>query len=874
MANEMNQRDIVLDIGTFAFIRDRTGGAIKIGTGPNTITPSQSDEPVRFNASSGRFEPCNLDQAVQLNVIAREGSYIVLENPAADQKQPRPEMKGVKADVALNIGSKIVIPGPWDYPLWPRQSAQVIDGHQLKSNQYLLCRVYNEQLAKENWAKAVVRRVATLQTEETDPEKLKALQEAATKKAEEDAADAASKLVVGQLFIVKGTEVSFYIPPSGIEVLKEGSSYVRDALTLERMEYCILVDENGRKRYERGPQVVFPTPTEKFFKSKDGEVKQHAIELNPLQAIHAKALVDFKDANGKEWKAGEEIWITGQDTKIFFPREELAFVKYDGKTKHFAVAVPEGEGRYVLDRMSGKIETIQGPTMLLPDARTHVVVRRVLSAQQCNLWYPGNTEVLAYNVGLEAAAAAAPTTRAGAISEGDIERNVKGAMRSMAMNKSLVSHYGSTVLGSAGETSRVSGDQKSMGDEFERQSGYTQPRTLTLNTKLQGAVGIDIWTGYAVQIVSKTGERQVVKGPTTRLLDYDETLEVLTFSTGKPKNTDAVKRDVYLRVENNKVSDVVQVETSDHVLVDVKLSYKINFTGDGTKWFSVENYVKFFCDHARSMLKGAVRKITVEEFYQNATDIIRDILLGTKSGDGKRAGLFFPENGMQMDDFEVLGVSIVDESIRKLLADAQILVVRTNVELAIAKRNLEVTEQKEELIRNEASAKAETQKAKDGIAVEQTKSALQVTLTKLAATLTELGEQQKNAEEQEALKDLAVNAGLARDRKADEQRLDIEGQEQAKRIELLNAEKDALVAKLTAFKDGYGEILSALADREVMVKLSETMNLLKLVDSSAKADELIQNIVGLKNLKGLIQNGANGTVSVQAAQGLGAQPKA
>ena len=54
MANEMNQRDIVLDIGTFAFIRDRTGGAIKIGTGPNTRTEIQFDssDVVRLGANA------------------------------------------------------------------------------------------------------------------------------------------------------------------------------------------------------------------------------------------------------------------------------------------------------------------------------------------------------------------------------------------------------------------------------------------------------------------------------------------------------------------------------------------------------------------------------------------------------------------------------------------------------------------------------------------------------------------------------------------------------------------------------------------------------------------------------------------------------
>ena len=38
-------------------------------------------------------------------------------------------------------------------------------------------------------------------------------------------------------------------------------------------------------------------------------------------------------------------------------------------------------------------------------------------------------------------------------------------------------------------------------------------------------------------------------------------LEVMELSTGKPKNTDALMKTVYLRTKNNKVSDIVAVET-------------------------------------------------------------------------------------------------------------------------------------------------------------------------------------------------------------------------------------------------------------------------------------------------------------------------
>lgn len=63
------------------------------------------------------------------------------------------------------------------------------------------------------------------------------------------------------------------------------------------------------------------------------------------------------------------------------------------------------------------------------------------------------------------------------------------------------------------------------GEEFNWQTQFTQPRTITLDTKYEGAVAINVWTGYAVLVVSKTGKRQVIVGPQTYLLEYDETLE-------------------------------------------------------------------------------------------------------------------------------------------------------------------------------------------------------------------------------------------------------------------------------------------------------------------------------------------------------------
>ncbi|KOR27637.1 hypothetical protein TI04_12905, partial [Achromatium sp. WMS2] len=245
-------------------------------------------------------------------------------------------------------------------------------------------------------------------------------------------------------------------------------------------------------------------------------------------------------------------------------REEHSLVRYDGKDKHFAVAVPAGDARYVMNRKTGAIRMVQGPAMLLPSPIDEVIVRRVLSEQECSTWYPGNEDVAAYNRSLRQLAAVAPTTRSGVVSEGDLERSRKRQGKnhptaSMAMEASSVSRDVSAVVG----------------DVLERGSNFTQPRTITLNTKFDGVPGINIWVGYAVMVVDKRGNRRVVQGPTNILLEYDENLQTIYFSRGCPKTKERNIETVYLRVLNNKIDDGCTVDTKDHVRVYLEYSMRI-----------------------------------------------------------------------------------------------------------------------------------------------------------------------------------------------------------------------------------------------------------------------------------------------------------
>jgi major vault protein len=402
-----------------------------------------------------------------------------------------------------------------------------------------------------------------------------------------------------------------------------------------------------------------------------------------------------------------------------------------------------------------------------------------------------------------------------------------------------------TVSGKDLQASPSRGEQALVADEFNRASNYTQPRTVTLDTKFQGVPSLDIWTGYAILVVSKTGKRRVEKGPVTVLLEYDESLELLELSTGKPKTTDHLLKTVFLRMVNNKVADVVYVETMDHVNVEIDLSLRVNFEGDPDKWFDVENYVKFLCDHVRSVLKGALKKVRIEEFYANAVELIREIILGKQQKDSVRAGMFFPENNMRVGDVEVLRVTVGDERIRQLLDETQHEVVKSHIELSSAQRNLEVIIAKEKIEQAVAETKALTTQRHHALEIELIKSQLEVLLSKLASQYQQEQQKQQAEAARQAVLDLAFNSELARAWRSSEQQEKIHRAAQERTLELLRAEVQAMVSRFEAAQSGFSEALLALSHEETIVKVAEALS--------------VQNFVGGKNFTEVVQKVFEGT---------------
>ncbi len=760
------ERELVLAPNEYAWVLDTTKGHINCYVGPNKTSLAQTDQTVVFDEREKRFVNADIPQAIQLFATAPENWYLILKNPALDGNHPR---TGVASGLAeLAVGKKVVVKGPVSFALWPGQMARVVEAHRLRSNEYIVARVYDAGLAMKDPAGVLARDIKDGEVIDFE---------------------------VGQRIVIPGDRVAFYMPPNGVEVVPDDDGrLIRRAVTLQRLEYCVLHSENGRKRTVRGEAVVFPQPDESFLEQ-DGRRHFRAIELSETTGIHIKIIAPYEDDSGAHAE-GDELFITGATTRLYFPREEHAIIRTAaGGDVHHAVAIPAGDGRYLLDRLTGEIKLEAGPKMLLPDPRRHVMTRRALSDRESMLFYPGNEDALAFN------------------------RALRGVGPSSTMTKAATPQRAATRAEAAPGHEGM--------DTFSR--SYTKPTALLLNDKYDGAVTIDVWSGYAVCVKNRQGQRRVVAGPQTVMLAYDETLEALTLSTGTPKTSTRLLPTVFLRVAGNQVSDRIEVTSEDLVKAVVHLTYRVSFDGESDLWFVVDNYVKLLVEHAASKLKAQARKMSIRQLRTGIAEIARDTLLGVKTEGGRR-GLRFSENGMYVFDVEVHSLEISDDDVRDLLDGAQRASVASAVDVARRESDLADSQRMEEIARAILAGEQETKLLQHKLALELEEQTQLVERRRLEHRAQLLIEKQK-AELTAANADGELRALKLqiREKESAQDVIEVE-RRQALEVAFLEAQTEARVRQAEALSPELTAALTRLGDSQLISSLADNFGELAAVE--------------------------------------------
>lgn len=878
----MRNAEVVFDPTQYAFFLDSLKGTVVCHVGPSRPDlAAEKDKPVKF--VDGEFVKCQtVDEAIESFPVAREGDYIVLENPSKTGEHPEPGRSNAAVD--LEIGRKVVIPGPVSFALWPGQVAHVIKGHHLRSNQYLVARVYNEDQARKNWGQVIARPSEqstekpseTTKSGEGAPETQTPATPPEPKEAPALISELARDLTIGKLLIIKGTDCSFFIPPTGVEVLREEKKFVQDAVTLKQLEYAVLVDESGEIRYARGPDVVFPEPTEKFEKGPKGSRKFRAIELNQLSGVYILVTQSYKEGD-KEVEKGTELWITGDECKFYFPRKEHRKIKYDGQEKHHAVAIPAGEARYVLNRLTGDVVMVEGPKMFLADPRKEVIVRRRLDPSLVKLLYPSNSEALEYNKGL-----AGVSSRDGPLSDA-LYRAALGATASSGTRgkRSYAMSAGMMPERDADWSEDI--EESFGGEETHRKNSFTPPRTLVLDTKYDGAVAVNVWTNYAIQVVSKKGDRRVVVGPKNVLLAYDEVVEAMKLSTGKPKTTDDLFETAYLRVRNNKVGDIIKAETADLVPVWIKVSYRVDFMGDDhEKWFAAENYVKLLCDHLRSIVRNHVKQLGIRDFMANSVALVRDMVLGepvevvVSAGDGeeprtesKRPGCPFDENNMFVYDVEVLDAEIKDLDIGDLMTRARHQAVEQAVNLETQESGLKIQLRSQEIKRviDESQAKATLAMLERDDGIQKKRDVIAAGL--LARSVDQADKQKEYEESTQAVEDTRAEAELERRNQKDAQRLSVSKQETEIEIGKSRAISQSMQDVIKAVGPDLIAAMQAHGDKILTAKMIEQFSVAGIINGNSISKEWKTLFAGMsiEHIASLVGGDGNGIASHAGAVG-------
>lgn len=676
------KKELVLVNNEYAWVKDLSGGQIYVYLGPHK-EPLSVDSEIVIQGPNREFTPIggNLLKGVTFTV-ALESQYVILHNPEVAGQ--RVMTKGKNDALQLQTGKSIIKRGPCEFPLWPGQQAEVVDGHRLTSDQFLRIRVEGEiaegdakalqELLKEDWLAPTPAAKAASQ----DPDKdFTLLIEATPSTAAEPVEVKLPELTIGSEWIVRGSKTKFFIPPTGVKVLQatdpvtrsDEDPYVMDGVPLDADEYVILKNRSGRISYVLGSTTVIPCEDQVFMTNRDGRnpvFKAQSIDENsgvllrtlvPMSRrtiqermgldvrVQFTPVVSFDDDqdedDGRTPDADEMLppgtqLVVWREKRLVFPADGIQVIR-----KFEALHILAGTARYVKNSLTGRTRIVQGECLYLADPRCEEFTSRQLTRDLIALWFPGTT-VEAYN-----------------------------------------------------------------------------PELVPCITVPQGTAAMVLKKGTG------SSTRKTIIGYTTYFLEWDETLCEMKLSTsrgGEAKTYQNAIRVCYLWMKSNRINDVLaDGRTREDCEFGVQYTLTVDFEeAHQDSWFNVDDYVFLVCEEVRSRLRGGLLATPISELSTDYVEIIRNIVLGSKpsaeppKGEENeltrladyitphRPGISFPRFGARLVDININAFEIKDPRLQAQLRTLQMAGINESVQTRTAQITLEGAKTRAEIDREKA----------------------------------------------------------------------------------------------------------------------------------------------------------------------------
>ncbi|KAK0051986.1 major vault protein, partial [Biomphalaria pfeifferi] len=178
----------------------------------------------------------------------------------------------------------------------------------------------------------------------------------------------------------------------------------------------------------------------------------------------------------------------------------------------------------------------------------------------------------------------------------------------------------------------------------------------------------------AVQIYDyKKKTARVIFGPDLVVLGPHENFNVLSLSAGKPKKENALK-SLCLMLGPDFISDIIEVETSDHARLRLQLSFNNHFEVNkneetsSQKIFAVPDFIGFACRQIGSRIRASVALTSFDSFHRYSAKIINTAVFGNDSQGNPATVLKFDVNNLVVSSIDIQSIEPVDVKMRDSLS--------------------------------------------------------------------------------------------------------------------------------------------------------------------------------------------------------------
>jgi major vault protein len=219
-------------------------------------------------------------------------------------------------------------------------------------------------------------------------------------------------------------------------------------------------------------------------------------------------------------------------------------------------------------------------------------------------------------------------------------------------------------------------------------------------------------------------QNKIYFGPQLIKLGPYEEFTVLKLSGDVPKQEDRVL-SLELRLGPDYMNDAIEVETSDHARLYLKLTYSWKFNFDRSNKdqvnmiFNVKDFVGDCCKSIASRVRGAVSSVNFDSFHKDSSNIVQNGVFGKDKDGNLKKPLYFKNNLLSITNVDIQSQEPIDSKTRDILNGSMKLSMETNLKIQEAE-----AKHREERASQDAKGKIERKKLEDDTANEEQRLSL------------------------------------------------------------------------------------------------------------------------------------------------------